>query len=79
MSSILESCRPLAFNFNKNRILILILSIDSNISNQADANITNTVLFSNLKDSNEVNLQFLNASINFIQTSKRFDEPLLNS
>ena len=79
MSSILESCRPLAFNFNKNRILILILSIDNNISNQADANITNTVLFSNLKDSNEVNLQFLNASINFIQTSKRFDEPLLNS
>ena len=79
MSSILESCRPIAFKFNKNRILILILSIDSNISNQADANITNTVLFSNLKDSNEVNLQFLNASINFIQTSKRFDEPLLNS
>ena len=79
MSSILESCRPIAFKFNKNRILILILSIDSNISNQADANITNTVLFSNLKDSNEVNLQFLNASINFIQTSKKFDEPLLNS
>ena len=53
-------------------------NIDSNILNQADTNITKTLLFDSLKYSSEINLQILNASINFIPTSKTFDEPVLN-
>ena len=53
--------------------------MDSNISNQADATVTKTLQFGNLKYSNDVNLQIMNASIDFILTSKRFDEPLLSS
>ena len=56
-----------------------ITNIDSNILNQTDATITKTLLFGNSKYSNEINLQILNASIDFILISKRFDEPLLNS
>ena len=41
--------------------------------------ITKTLLFGNSKYSNEINLQILSASVDFILTSKRFDEPLLNS
>ena len=37
------------------------------------------VIFGNSKYFNEVNLQILKASIDFILTFKRFDEPLLNS
>ena len=54
-------------------------NIDSNILNQADATITKTLLFGNWKYSDKINLQILNASIDFILTTKRFDEPLLNS
>ena len=50
--------------------------IDSDILNQADTTVTKTLLFSNSKYSNEVNLQISNASIDFILTSKRFNEPL---
>ena len=38
-----------------------------------------TLQFGNSKNSNEFNLQILNASIDFTLTSKRFDEPSLNS
>ena len=68
-------------NFLTERTTLLneITNIDSKILNQADATITKTLLFGNSKYSNEVNLQILNASVDFILTSKRFDEPLLNS
>ena len=36
------------------------------------------LLFGNSKYSNEIDLQILIGSIDFILTSKRFDEPLLN-
>ena len=55
-----------------------LFSIDSNILNQADATVIKTLLFGNSKYSNEINLQILNASVDFILTSKRFDEHLLN-
>ena len=44
---------------------------------QADATVTKTLLHGNLKYSNKVRLQILNANIDFILTSKRFDEFLL--
>ena len=50
----------------------------TNILNQADATVTKTLLFGNLKYFSEVNLKILNALINFTLTSKRFDEPHLN-
>ena len=47
---------------------------DSNILNQADASITKTLLFCNSNYSSRVNSQILNANIDFIPRSKRFDE-----
>ena len=67
------------FLTERNTLLNKITNIDSNILNQADATITKTLLFGNSKYSSEINLQILNVSIDFILTSKRFDEPLLNS
>ena len=67
------------FLAERNALLNKITNIDSKISNQADANITKTLLFGNLKYSNEINLKILNASIDSILTCKRFDKPLLNS
>ena len=63
----------------RNTLLNKNTSIDSNTLNQADVTITKTLLFGNLKYSNKVDSQILNASIDFILTSKRLDEPLLNS
>ena len=54
------------FLVERNTLTNKITNIDSNILNQADATITKTLLFGNLKYSNEVNLQILNASIDFI-------------
>ena len=65
------------FLTERNTLLNKITNIDSNILNQADA--TKTLLFSNSKYSNEISLQILNARIDFMLTSKRFDEPLVNS
>ena len=67
------------FLTERNTLLNKISNIDSNILNQADATVNKTLLFGNSKYSNEANLQILNASTDFILTSKRFDEPLLNS
>ena len=67
------------FLTERNTLFNKITNIDSNILNQADATITKTLLFGNSKYSSEINLQILNVSIDFILTSKRFDEPLLNS
>ena len=58
----------------KNTMVSKITNIDSNFLNQADATITNTSLFGNSKYSNEVSLQILNVSINFILASQIFDE-----
>ena len=63
----------------RNTFLNKITNIDSDILNQADATITKASLLGNSKYSNEINLQILNASIDFILTSKRFYEPLLNA
>ena len=58
------------FLAERNTLLSKITNIDSNISNQADATITKTLLLGNSKYSNEVNLQILNTSIDSIPTSK---------
>ena len=70
---------PLSLFPTERNTLNKITNIDSNILNQADAAVTKTLLFGNSKYSNEINLQILNASIDFILISKRLDEPLLNS
>ena len=70
---------PLSLFPTERNTLNKITNIDSNILNQADAAVTKTLLFGNSKYSNEINLQILNASIDFILTSKRTDEPPLNS
>ena len=67
------------FLTERNTLLNKITNIESNILYQADATITKKLLFGNPKYSNEINLQTLNASIEFILTSKKSDEPLLNS
>ena len=67
------------FFIETNALLKKITNIDSNILNHADATITKTLLFGNSKYSNEINLQILNVSVDFILTSKILDEPLLNS
>ena len=59
----------------RNALLKQITNVHGNILNQADATITisgNSTYFI------KVNLQILNASIDFILTSKRFDKPILN-
>ena len=65
------------FLTERNNFLNKITYIDSNTLNKADGTIIKTLLFGNSKYSNEINLQILNASINLILTSKRFDEPLM--
>ena len=67
------------FLTERNTLLNKITNIDSNILNQADTITTKTLPFGNSKYPSEINSQILNASIDFILTSKRFDEPLLNS
>ena len=63
----------------RNTLLNKITRIDSNNLSQVNTTVAETLLFGNSKYYNEVNLQILNASINFIPTSKIFDEFLLNS
>ena len=50
------------------------LSERNTLLNKITNNDSKTLLFGNSKYSNEINLQSLNASIDFILTSKRFDE-----
>ena len=60
--------------FSTNLLILIVI-----ILNQADTTITTTLLFGNSKYSNEISLEGLNAIIDFILTSKRFDENLLES
>ena len=69
----------LNFLTERNTLLSKITNIGSDILNQADGTITKTLLFGNSKYCNKINLHILNTSIDFTITSKRFDEPLLNS
>ena len=66
------------FLVKRNTLFNKITNIDRNILNQADATVIKTLVFGNSKYSNKVDFQILNASINFILTSNRFDELLLN-
>ena len=57
-------------------VVLIKPNINSNILNPADTTVTKTLLFGTWKYSNKINLQILNASIDFVLISKRFDEPL---
>ena len=67
------------FVAERNTTLNIITNIDSNILNQVDTVLNKKLLFGILKYSNEINFQILNASMDFILISKRFNEALLNS
>ena len=69
----------LTFLAERNTFVNKFTDIDSNILNQANAIMTKTLLFGNSKNFNGINFLILNISIDFILTSKRFNEPLLNS
>ena len=62
-----------------NTLLNKITNINSNTLNKAEATITKTLLFDNSNYFDEVKLKILNASINFVLTTRRFNESLLNS
>ena len=66
------------FLAKRNTLLNKNTNIDSKISNQAHITVTKALLFGNSKYSNEVNLQVLNARIDFILKSKRYDETYFN-
>ena len=53
-----------------------ITNIDLNISFLNDDNITNILLYRDKKFSSELNSKIINLTINFILSSKRFDEAL---
>lgn len=56
-----------------NTVLNKITNIDSTVLNQTDTTVIKTLLFGSLKYSNQVNLRILNATIEYIIISKRFD------
>ena len=55
--------------FSTKLLIMIVITL-----NQADPTITKTLLFGYWKYSNEVSLQTLNASIDFIQTPKQSEE-----
>ena len=67
------------FLAERDTLLNKITNIDSITLNEADATVLKTFLSDNSKYSDGVNLQILNAGIDFTLRSKRFDEPLFNS
>ena len=64
------------FLADRNTLFQKVANIDSNISNQSNGNVTKALLVGNSNYSNEVNLQILNVKIDFILTSKWFDNLL---
>ena len=65
------------FFFNEIRILLsTIRSLDSKLLNFSDYDHTQTLLFANTSQTSSNNLKIINASIDYILSSKRFDETL---
>ena len=65
------------FTTQRQTLLNKIRSISENILSQSDEIITKILLFGDPKLSNNLNSQILNASIEFILSSERFDNPLI--
>ena len=65
------------FFFNERRTLLsTIRSLDSKLLDFTDYDLTQTLLFGNTSQTSSNNFKIINASIDYILASKRFDEPL---
>ena len=68
-------------NFTEERLAALntIKSIDMSILHQGDSNVTSVLLFSDTSFDNNKTTFILDATIDYIILTGRFDEPLFNS
>ena len=65
------------FFFNERRTLLSIIrSLDSKLLDFANYDVTKTLLFGKTSQTSSNNFKIINASIDYILSSKRFDEPL---
>ena len=64
------------FHAERSSLLNNINEIDSTIFNKSDSVVTRILLYGNESFKDEVNLLILNATINFVLSTNRFDEPL---
>ena len=65
------------FFFNERRTLLSIIrSLDSKLLDFTDYDVTKTLLFGKTSQTSSNNFKIINASIDYIFSSKRFDEPL---
>ena len=60
----------------RSSLLNNINEIDSTIFNRSDSVVTRILLYGNESFKDEVNLLILNATIDFVLSTNRFDEPL---
>ena len=64
------------FYAERSTLLNNINEIDSTIFNKSDSVVTRVILYGNESFKDEVNLLILNATIDFVLSTNRFDEPL---
>ena len=64
------------FHAERSSLLNNINEIDSTIFNKSDSVVTRILLYGNESFKDEVNLLILNATIDFVLSTNRFDEPL---
>ena len=66
-------------NYNNLRINLMneLMSIDSNLLQHNDEQLTNILLYGDINLSHNANSRIINLSISFITKSNRFDGPLL--
>ena len=65
------------FFINERRTLLsTIRSLDRKLLDSTNYNLTQTLLFGNISQTSSNNFKIINASIDYILSSKRFDEPL---
>ena len=67
------------FHLQRKTLFDKIVTIDSNILTENEESIVNTLLFGKLNSENSFNKAILNASIEFILSTKRFNNPLFNT
>ena len=65
------------FHLQRQTLFDKIATIDSNILTENEESIVNTLLFGKLNSENSFNKAILNASIDFILSTERFNNPLI--
>ena len=68
--------RCLLFAIERYTLLSTLSSIDCNLLNNTDFILTKTIIFGNLSFNSNKNLEILNVAIDYILSTKRFDEAL---